>query len=175
MRTDTYKMVWDPLVRLTHWLVAGIVVANLWLLESGNAPHRWLGYLACGAIGVRLIWGFVGSPHARFSDWLPTPQRLTRYLGLLIKGREPRMLGHNPAGAVMMLTLWALVTALGVTGYLMGTDMLFGESWLEALHEGIANTLIAAVVLHVCGALLESWRHRENLVRSMVTGRKRLD
>jgi len=163
--------VWDPLVRLLHWTLVVCVLSNL-LNESGETVHRWLGYTACAVVLVRIVWGFVGTAHARFADWFPTPSRLFPYLKALLRNQAPRHIGHNPAGAVMMLALMALVLSLGATGYLMTTDAFFGEDWLEELHEGLANTLIAAVVVHIGAALLDSWKHRENLVASMLHGRK---
>lgn len=173
MPTETTVRIWDPIVRISHWLVAACVLANLAVLESGSAPHRWAGYIACGTVALRTLWGFLGTEHARFTTWFPIPSRLLPYLALLVRGKAPRMLGHNPAGALMMLALWCLVLALGTTGYLLGTDAYFGEEWLEELHEGIANALIVAVSLHILAALIESWRHRENLPLAMLTGRKR--
>lgn len=164
--------VWDRLVRTVHWLVAAAVLANFTLLEEGGRWHRWAGYAACMLIALRTIWGFVGSRHARFSDWFPWPSKVKAYIGALRQGHPPRMLGHNPLGALMMLTLWALVISLGATGFMMGTDRFFGEEWVESLHEAIANVLIGAVGLHVVGAIVESKRHHENLVRSMITGHK---
>ena len=164
--------VWDPLVRLLHWTLVACVLGNL-LNESGETLHRALGYTATGVVLTRLVWGFVGSRRARFTDWFPTPARLLPYLRELMRQRAPRHLGHNPAGAVMMLALLALVLALGATGYLMTTDAFFGEDWVEEVHEALADVLVAAVALHVTAALVESWRHRENLVASMLHGRKR--
>lgn len=166
-------LVWDRLVRSTHWFTAFVVLANLTVLEAGEKPHRWLGYAACAAVALRTVWGVVGSRHARFADWFPTPGRLIPYVKLLLKGEEPRQLGHNPLGAVMMLLLWALVLSLGITGYMMGTDAYFGEEWLQELHEVVANALWLALGLHVLGAVFESWRHKENLVASMINGHKR--
>ncbi|GAB3254305.1 cytochrome b/b6 domain-containing protein [Chitinimonas naiadis] len=171
----TTVRVWDIAVRLTHWLVAACVVANLFILEEGERPHRWLGYLACSLIAIRVIWGFVGSRHARFTDWFPTPGRLIPYLKQMMIGEQPRVVGHNPAGAVMMLLMWLLILSLGTTGYLMGTDAYFGEEWLEEVHEILANALLGCVILHVAAALVESRRHRENLVASMITGNKRAE
>jgi cytochrome b len=167
--------VWDRLVRSSHWLVASVVFANWFLLDAHKHWHHWAGYAACGIIGLRWVWGFAGSRHARFSDWFPTPSRLFPYLKLLLQRREPRVTGHNPAGALMMLALWALVVSLGVTGYLMGTDRFWGEEWLENLHEGLSNVLMACVAVHVLAALYESRRHGENLVRAMITGYKRAE
>ena len=164
--------VWDPLVRALHWTLVACVLGNL-LNESGETLHRALGYTASGVVLARLVWGFVGPRHARFADWFPTPARLLPYLRALLQGRAPRHIGHNPAGAVMMLALLTLVLGLGATGYLMTTDAFFGEDWLEEIHEALADVLVGAVALHVAAALFESWRHRENLVASMLHGRKR--
>ncbi|MEO8409591.1 MAG: cytochrome b/b6 domain-containing protein [Propionivibrio sp.] len=163
--------VWDPLVRVLHWTLVICVLANL-LNESGEAIHRWLGYTASAVVVVRVFWGFVGPHYARFADWFPTRSRLAPYVKALLHNRAPRHVGHNPAGAVMMLALMALVLLLGVTGYMMGTDTFFGEDWVEGLHEALANILIGAVVLHVGAALFESWKHQENLIASMLHGRK---
>lgn len=164
--------VWDPLLRLLHWTLVVCVLSNL-LNESGEIVHRGLGYTATAVILIRIVWGFIGPRHARFSDWLPTPGRLFPYLVALRRGKAPRHIGHNPAGALMMLALLALVLALGTSGYLMTTDAFFGEDWLEETHAALADILIAAVVVHVSAALFESWKHRENLIASMVHGRKR--
>jgi cytochrome b len=169
---DETLLVWDRLVRTVHWLVAAVVLVNLTVLEDGGHWHRWAGYAACVLIAVRTIWGFIGSKHARFSDWFPWPSKVTRYIRALRDGHPPRMLGHNPLGALMMLSLWVLILSLGVTGFMMGTDRFFGDEWLETVHEAIANVLIGAVGLHVLAAVVESRRHKENLVLSMMTGRK---
>lgn len=165
--------VWDPVVRLFHWTVALGCIANLTVLREVKSVHRYVGYVILAAVVVRLVWGFIGARHARFSDFAPGPRRLWTYLKALVRGREPRYIGHNPAGAVMMLALIGLVTACGVTGWMMGLDAFWGEPWLEKLHEGAANVILVMAILHVLAALVESWRHRENLVLAMITGLKR--
>lgn len=165
--------VWDPLVRILHWTLVICVISNL-LNESGHTVHRWLGLTASGVVIVRFVWGFIGPQYARFSDWFPTPSRLIPYIKALLRNEAPRHIGHNPAGAVMMLVLMVLVVSLGVSGYLMTTDAFFGTEWLEDLHETLADILIGSVVLHVGAALFESWKHKENLVASMLHGKKTL-
>jgi cytochrome b len=164
--------VWDPVVRLLHWSLAIAVLGNF-INEGGDLLHRWEGYAALGIVGSRIIWGFVGSKHARFSDWFPTPSKLITYVSAMRRGEHPRFLGHNPAGAVMMLFLLLMVIAMGTTGYMMGLDAYFGEEWLEELHEILAYTLLGGVGLHVAAAIFESWRHKENLPAAMVHGYKR--
>ncbi|MCM5554491.1 cytochrome b/b6 domain-containing protein [Pleomorphomonas sp. NRK KF1] len=165
--------VWDPVVRLFHWTVVIAVVLNLFVLKPGRLYHRYAGYVVIGAVLIRLVWGFVGTRHARFADFFPTPRRLACYLKALFRGQEPRFLGHNPAAAVMMLALMVLLLAVGATGWMMTLDAFWGEEWLEELHEGFANAIMVLALVHAAAAIVESLRHRENLVWSMVTGRKR--
>lgn len=164
--------VWDPLVRLFHWsLVAGVLL-NQFVLEEGQASHRWVGYAAAMLVLARLVWGFVGSRHARFADFLPTPARLREQLRALRRGRAAAYVGHSPLGALMMLALMALVLMLGVTGWMQGTDAFWGEEWLEELHEALAQALLWAAALHALAAIVVGRLERVRLVRAMVTGVK---
>lgn len=172
-RAPARVKVWDPVVRLFHWTVALGCIANLTVLRELKSAHRYVGYVILAAVAIRLVWGVVGSRHARFADFAPSPRRLLDYLSALVRGREPRYVGHNPAGAVMMLALIGMVGACGVTGWMMGLDAFWGVGWVEALHEGAANAILVLAVVHVLAALVESWRHRENLILSMMTGLKR--
>lgn len=163
--------VWDPVVRILHWALVFCVIGNL-LNESGETVHRFLGYTACIVVGLRIVWGFVGTRHARFSDWFPTPARLFPYLKAILHNRPSAYVGHNPVGAVMMLAMMLVVLSLGATGWLMGTDTFFGEEWVEDLHEGLADALMVMVALHVSAAIFESWVYKVNLFAAMVHGRK---
>lgn len=165
--------VWDIVVRLFHWTVVTGCVLNLFILEDGGLAHEVVGYTVAGALALRLIWGFIGTRYARFADFVPTPKRFASYMAALAKGREPRSLGHNPAGAVMMLALMALLAGVSISGWMMGLDAFWGDEWVEELHETFANSIMVLAFLHAAAALFESWRHSENLVWSMVTGRKR--
>ncbi len=165
--------VWDPIVRIFHWTVAGGVIANLTFLRHEEAPHIYVGYVVIAALIVRLGWGVLASGHARFASFVPGPRRLIAYLSAMLSKREPRYVGHNPAGAAMIVVLLGLLATVGTTGWMMGLDMFWGIAWVETLHEITANILIGAVVLHVIGAIVESIRHRENLPLAMITGYKR--
>jgi cytochrome b len=158
--------VWDRFVRLHHWSLAALVLGNHFALE--DRPHRWAGYTALGLVGLRLVWGFVGSTHARFSAFAPTPRRLRAHLA------QPDVAarGHNPFGGAMVLVILTLVAALGFSGWLMGTDACWGEAWLEDIHESLADGLLACVALHVAGVIAASLKWRINLPRAMLTGYK---
>ena len=164
--------VWDPLVRLFHWALVLCIALNLFVLEDGAAGHRWTGYLATSLIVLRIVWGFVGSRHARFADFGPTRPRLLAHWQRMKTGEPDPHPGHNPAGALMMLALMVLVLGLGLSGYMMGTDAFWGEEWLENTHELIANSLMALAGVHILAALLMSHIEGVNLPRAMVTGVK---
>jgi len=166
------ERVWDPFVRGFHWSLVACVVLNQWLLEEGDPPHRWVGYAAATLVGLRVIWGFVGTRHARFADFWPTRARLRAHLGAWRRGEHPATPGHNPLGALMMLTLMALVLLLGLTGWLMGTDRFWGDQTLESLHTWMADALIALAGLHAAAALVMGRLERTRLVKAMVTGVK---
>jgi cytochrome b len=163
--------VWDPLVRLFHWSLAA-AFAIAFLSEEGERLHDAAGYVVLGLIGFRLVWGLVGSEHARFTDFVPSPRRLVGYLAGLVRGRPERYLGHNPAGGVMILLLLTAVLVTAGSGWLMTTDRFWGTEWVEELHEGAAYAALALVGAHVLGVLVSSLLHHENLVRAMITGRK---
>ena len=169
-RVDRVR-VWDLGVRLFHWSLV-TMVSLTYLFEDPRKLHRTLGYVVIGLIAFRLIWGFVGTHHARFASFVPGPRQLIGYLRDMAKGREARYLGHNPAGAAMIVMLLLTLMGVGASGYMMGMDTYFGEEWVEELHEAFVNLLLVLVACHVGGVVFSSWRHRENLVVSMITGKK---
>jgi cytochrome b len=169
--TPTVK-VWDPLLRLFHWSLAACIL-GAFLVEEGDTAHQLLGYTALGLVALRLLWGLVGSRHARFSDFVRGPRAVGRYLRERMAGTSRRRLGHNPAGAVMVLVLLAGVAAVGTTGWMQTLDAFWGAEWLEELHEALAYGWLAFIGVHVLAAIVESVHYRENLVAAMVHGRKR--
>ncbi len=168
----TVERVWDPFVRLFHWSLVSCVTLNLWLLEEGDPPHEWVGYAATALVVLRVFWGFVGTRHARFADFWPTPARLREHLRALRRGDHPPTPGHNPLGALMMLGLMGLVLLLGFTGWLQGTDRFWGNEALETLHEWLADGLLALAGLHAAAALLVGRLERTRLIKAMFTGVK---
>jgi len=164
--------VWDRLVRCIHWSVAFLVLGNF-VNESGSTWHRYAGYACVTLVLLRLIWGVVGSGYAHFSQWMPTVRGVWDYFRSLLNGTPRRYLGLNPAGASMALLFWSLIFALGITGKMMGLDQFWGEEWLENLHATLAYILLGGISIHVFSAVAMSIKHRENLIKAMVTGKKR--
>jgi cytochrome b len=165
--------VWDPIVRVGHWgLVASVTLA--WLSRTGwGAWHERVGYAALAIVAVRTVWGWIGSEHARFADFVRGPSVALAYARQMTRRGEPRYLGHNPLGGWMIVALLVMVALVGFTGWLYTTDRYWGVEWVENLHRVLANVLLALIALHVAGALYASHRHGENLIAAMVHGSKR--
>ena len=165
--------VWDPFVRIFHWsLVTAFTVA--WITaEEWDRVHEWSGYVAAGLVILRILWGLVGSRYARFSQFVRPPRAVMAYLADMTKLREKRYLGHNPAGAAMIVVLLLAMIVLAATGWMAMQPASAGMKWAKEVHEVIANATLLLVGVHVAGVILASIRHGENLVRSMVSGLKR--
>ena len=165
-------LVWDLPTRLAHWLLAASFVGAFATGDSERLRdvHVILGYTMLGIVAFRLVWGLVGTRYARFSSFAFGPRSVLSYLGSLVKGTPQHHLGHNPAGSWAIYALLLLTALAGATGYATYGDM--GGRWMEELHEGIANALLAVVIVHVLGVIVSSILHRENLVGGMISGRK---
>jgi cytochrome b len=186
--------VWDPLVRVVHWLIAAAVIID-WFTDEPLWMHTWLGYTALALVVLRVVWGFIGPENARFVSFLRGPRAVLDYLAGLVRFSSKRYLGHSPAGGAMIVALLIMTAATAATGMAnLAADR--GEGPLASvitkverpprvpgqrrppllmkqIHETVANITFALVVVHVLGVILASFAHRENLVRAMITGRKR--
>lgn len=166
--------VWDPLVRLIHWSLALMILLNGVFVEEESEVHEWIGYIALGLVGLRLIWALIGPKHARISAFPPSPRRAVGHLKAMLTGDRRVHLSHNPLGALMAYNIWVSVIAIGITGYMMTTLTFFGVNWVEDVHEAVFNWLLLSVALHVAGVAFDSWRSGVNLVRAMINGRKNI-
>lgn len=161
--------VWDLPVRLFHWLLVGAIALAFVSSEENSALAPWhitAGWVAAILIAFRLVWGVMGGEHARFSGFV-RPGKALSHLADLAKGRAKRSLGHNPAGGIAVLLLIGTVAAVVATGW---AALRGGE---EDLHEGLAWLLLGLIGVHVAAVIATSILSRENLVRAMVTGRKK--
>ena len=180
--------VWDPLVRIVHWALALSILGAALTADHSSwlTVHIWFGSLAVLLAVTRLLWGLVGSRHARFSSFLLGLRGTMLFARRMARRKAPRLLGHNPvAGWVMMgMLLLVLLIALTGLGALGGQEQIGPLSgWMgfkaghffKELHEGLSGFLWAAVGLHMVGIAVHMLLHRENIVRAMITGRKRVD
>lgn len=164
--------VWDRFVRVFHWSLVSCITLNYFVLNDGKTTHQIVGYMALTLVLARIIWGFIGSRHARFVDFFPTPSRLAHHFRDVRAGNHTANQGHNPVGALMMLALMATVLALGTTGWMQTLDAYWGEEWLQNLHRGIGNVLISLATLHALAAIVMGRIERTRLIKAMVTGIK---
>jgi cytochrome b len=165
-------LVWDAPVRVFHWLMV-LSFAGAYLSaesERWRLLHVTLGYTMAGLVAFRLVWGLMGTRHARFASFVRGPAAVLRYLRSLGAGRPEHHPGHNPAGALAIVGLLALTAVVTAAGWATFNDL--GGKGAEAVHEAAANLMLALVGVHVAGVVLSSWLHRDNLVGAMVTGRK---
>jgi cytochrome b len=183
--SDTIK-VWDPLVRIFHWGLALTFLVAFVSEDELLDVHVWAGYAALGLVGFRLLWGVVGTRHARFGDFVRGPRAVAAYAKRVLGFEAERHVGHNPAGGAMVIGLLVTVTLSALSGLLLlGAEQAAGPlaglaaglghgsgEMIEEAHEFLANFTVFLVLLHLAGVALASLQHRENLVRAMFTGRK---
>ena len=166
-------LVWDAPVRVFHWLTV-LSFAGAYLTaesERWRLLHLTLGYTLAGLVVFRVLWGLMGTRHARFSSFVRGPAAVMRYVQSLLRGEPEHHTGHNPAGALAIVAMLAAALAVAATGY-ASLDSPRGE-WMKELHEVVANGMVLLVGVHIAAVLVASRMHGENLVRAMVTGHKR--
>lgn len=159
--------VWDPGVRLFHWLLVVAIALAFLSSEEESALSVWhipIGWFAALLIAFRLVWGFIGGEHARFANFI-RPSQIGPHIRHLLSGKATPSIGHNPLGALAVLALLALTAATVATGASGGEDA----------HEVIAYTLLGLVCVHVAAVLLMSHLAKDNLLLAMVTGKKHAD
>ncbi|AJQ93808.1 cytochrome b/b6 domain-containing protein [Gynuella sunshinyii] len=178
--------VWDPLIRVFHWSLASFFIIA-YLTEGEVMPlHAYAGYGIVALVAFRLIWGMIGTHHARFRNFVTGPGTTVNYLKDIAQGKAKRFIGHNPAGAAMIVALLLMVTLTAFSGMaLLSVDgegplantffATMKEHDLKEVHELFANLTVLLVALHVAGVIASSWLHKENLVRAMLNGKKTSD
>ena len=183
---DRETEVWDLPVRVFHWIVVVSIVGAFVTHRLGVdyfALHSFFGYVLLVAVAFRIIWGFTGSYHARFGSFLKGPRQTLVYFGDLLARRHRPFAGHNPLGALMVLTLLILLSAQAVTGLfaddeIMNTGPLsatVSSEWslfLTSIHRRLFYVIAAAAGVHVIAVLAHSILFKEKLILSMITGRK---
>jgi cytochrome b len=166
--------VWSRFVRLFHWSLVTTVALAWATSEVGRNLHEPIGWVMVALLVLRLVWGLAGHDRAaRFASFLREPAAVLAYARNVLRRRAPRFLGHNPLGGWMVVALMLTLAAVAMTGWLMTTDAFFGSELMEEMHEALAEGLLALVALHVAGVFYTGWHQHENLVRAMLTGRKR--
>jgi len=187
MHNDTKIKVWDPVVRIFHWTLVTTFFIDYFTEEELLTVHVWAGYILLIILGIRIIWGFMGTQHARFSDFVTSPSVAFQYLKDTVYLRAERYIGHNPIGGLMVIILLICVTLTGISGLMLygadehagplagwfGSNSDYWEKILEEIHEVLANLSLFLVIIHIAGVVVESKIHNESLVRAMWDGYKK--
>lgn len=164
--------VWDPFVRIFHWSLVGLFAANALVIDGEEKLHHLAGYAIAALVLARVVWGVIGTRHARFSDFPPSLAGALDQVSEMATGRTPRHLGHTALGALMIYNLLATLSVIALSGWLMTTDAFWGVQWPETLHEGAVNWAEFSALLHILAVIVESLRTRVNLPRAMISGYK---
>jgi cytochrome b len=180
-------LVWDPLVRIFHWLLAVCFLVAYILEDKMLNLHVLVGSIVFGLIIFRLTWGVMGTKHSRFADFICSFKQIIRHLCDLVRMRPAQHTGHTPVGGVMIFLLLfglLLLTLSGImlyalegavlpfAGLMSGID-LDTTILIESIHGWVADLLVLFVVFHVAGVFFESFLQKQNLIRAMITGYKK--
>ena len=177
--------VWDLPLRLFHWLLVACIVGSLISVNiGGNAIeyHAYFGYSILTLLIFRIVWGFVGSTHARFASFFPSPAKIMNYL----QGNSPRVLGHNPIGALSVFALLFVLCVQVFTGLFVDDEIAFQGpfakyasnsvvSFLSEIHEGNQVVIYTLITIHIAAIWAYKKFKGENLIKPMITGDKEID
>ena len=179
--------VWDLPTRLFHWTLVVLMIIQWWSAENSDTMdwHLRGGYVVLTLVLFRLIWGFMGSDTARFSDFLRGPGAALAYVKALVRGETPLYLGHNPMGGWSIVALLTLLLIQTGTGLFANDDILIegplydwvsksASDWLTTVHKLNFNLLLLVIAVHISAVLFYLLVKRENLIHPMLSGRKHL-
>jgi cytochrome b len=174
MSPPSRVLIWDLPTRLFHWLLTAGFLASFGIAQFTGEHSQWFPvHMIVGvSLGVvvllRVVWGFTGSQYARFASFLYRPTVFAAYMRDALVAKTSRYAGHNPGSAYATFAILVLTAVVVSTGLQMGV----GSEAAEEVHVPAAYALAGAVAMHIAGVLWHSWRHRENLTLTMVTGWK---
>lgn len=172
MRNQT---VYDLPLRFFHWLFAGLFIVAFLIAKTIDdesllfSYHMLAGLLLAFIVSLRIIWGFIGSKHSRFSNFALHPRDLIAYFTGILSGDKRKWAGHNPASSWAAILMILLALGLAGTGYLMASGQ---KETFEDVHEIMANGFLIVVLLHIAGVILHALRHRDGIAMAMIDGSK---
>ncbi len=170
---------WDLPLRVFHWSLVILIPLAWWTGEEGDFDwHSWVGYSLLVLVSARIVWGFVGSRHARFTDFFKGPGAVVAYL----RGQAATTPGHNPLGGWSVVALLVVLLLQAVSGLFNSDDVLYNgplyyaastefRDTMGVVHELAFDALVALVVLHLLAIAFYQWRKHEPLIQAMVRGR----
>ena len=182
--SETSRLVWDVPTRLFHWSLVLCMLATWGSAELGKMSiHFWSGYTLLGLLFFRVIWGFIGTRHARFAMFFPRPKSVLSYIQSLPKKSWSPSVGHSPIGAIAVFVLLFALGTQAVTGLFATDDIIWSGPYnaavsqdlgssLTSIHHKSFNVLVALVGIHIAAVLAYWILKATNLTKPMITGRK---
>ena len=165
--------VWDVPLRVLHWILAAAVLIAYFSANVFDTVHEIAGYTVMALVVLRVAWGFVGTRYSQFRNSVRPPRVVLRFLGQIARGEPGRYLGLNPAGAAMAIVMLALLGVSTISGWMQITERFFGVDWVEMVHTVSSNAVMILVAVHILGVVVMCVMQKENLIRAMLTGKKR--
>ena len=177
--------VWDLPIRLFHWLLVLCITGSFVTINLGDEFIQWhayFGYSILTLLIFRIIWGFVGSKHARFLSFIPSKQAIVDYL----QGGSPRVLGHNPIGALSVFALLFVLSVQVFTGLFVDDEVSFKgplekyvsggvASFFSEIHEGNQVVILTLIAIHIAAIIFYKKFKGEDLIKPMISGDKEID
>ena len=177
--------VWDLPIRVFHWLLVLCIIGSLVSVNLGENAiewHAYFGYSVLTLLIFRIVWGFVGSTHARFASFLPNRESVLNYL----QGKAPRVLGHNPIGALSVFALLFVLSVQVLTGLFVDDEITFQGplakyvpnwvvSFFSEIHEGNQVVIYILITIHIAAILYYKKFKGEDLIKPMISGDKEID
>jgi cytochrome b len=173
--------VWDLPTRLFHWALTICVFGAIITVNIGGLwmeLHVKFGIAALCLIVFRIVWGFVGSRYARFSQFVKGPKGVIAYLKSSATTKPNG--GHSAIGGWSVMFLLGVVGAQAFTG-LFSTDDIMTQGPLNAYvsnataetmtstHHLLSNAVIALIVIHILAIIVYAIRGKR-LVPPMISG-----
>lgn len=163
---------WPAPIRAGHWLLAATTGIAWFNRHASGSWHEGFGYAVLFIVLCRVVAGLrMPAPYA-FRSFLTTPLVAMTYARTLIGGAVARHRGHNPLGGWMVVTLLTLLGVVCLSGWMYTTDRFWGIEWVGNLHAWSSDILLVCIALHISGVLFSSWRENQNLIATMIRGRK---
>jgi len=159
---------WPIFVRISHWIIAGIIGFNL--VNDTGYNHRTLGYIACAIVFIRIVYGLICNKSSAGKLSIPSPTSIKMHILAIKSGHVETFSGHNPLGLLAIYLMWSLIAMLAITGWLSRTDMFWGEDWPVQTHEILSDILLCMISLHIFAVIMMSWLQKKNLIKAMIKG-----
>lgn len=197
MTAQAQRRRWDPLVKITHWGIAAVVICNALIVGEGSIAHIYAGYTLAALLGLRLLWGVIGPVPARFASFKPSPAKALAHIGDIRAGKREVHTSHNPLGALMVYALWACLAVIiasgigmagappAISGSTSAAQIISGEygeseeggesevgELFEEVHEVAVNLLYLLILLHIAGVAFETARSGKRTITAMLPGAK---